>query len=211
MDLSNPSQAILPSVRGAVLRALAQTDEPLSGRAVASISGPDVGYRRVSQVLGELVEAGVVLRESHPPAYLYRLNRDHVAAEPIVMLADLRARLLRRMSEASASWEIQPEAMWLFGSAALGDGTTSSDIDLLILRPKSIAEDDPSWRRQLDHFASDVTAWSGNDCQILEYSPRDLAYLISAGDPLVRELQRDAITIAGRPPREALRPGKRLR
>jgi len=205
MDLSNPSEAVLPSVRGAVLRALAQTDESLSGRGVAALAGPGVGYRRVSQVLGELVEAGVVLRDSRPPAYLYRLNREHVAAEPIVMLADLRARLLSRISESAAVWQIRSDAMWLFGSAARGDGTTASDIDLLVVRPKSVADDDPRWRKQLDDLAQDVTAWSGNDCQILEYSPGELSALVEARETLVGELRKEAITLAGRPPAEALR------
>ena len=120
MDLSNPSEVVLPSVRGAVLRVLAQTTEPMSGRAIAAMAGQQVGYRRASQVLGELAEAGVVLREAHPPAFLYRLNRDHVAAEPIVMLADLRSRLLRRVSEAVSRWHAQPQALWLFGSAVRG-------------------------------------------------------------------------------------------
>lgn len=68
MDLSNPSAAVLPSVRGSVLQVLAHTERPMSGRSVAATAGPDVGYRRVSQVLAEVVDAGIVLRESQSPA-----------------------------------------------------------------------------------------------------------------------------------------------
>ncbi|MHB1782269.1 MAG: nucleotidyltransferase domain-containing protein [Acidimicrobiales bacterium] len=147
MDVSNPAGAVLSSARGAVLRVLAHTDEPMSGRALAAMAGDQVGYRRVSQILGELVEAGIVLRESHPPAYLYRFNRHHVAAEPIAMLADLRSRLLRRISETAGSWELPPDALWLFGSAARADGSTDSDIDLLVVRPGSTGDGDRVWRR----------------------------------------------------------------
>ena len=211
MDLSNPSEAVLPSVRGAVLRVLASTDVPMSGREVAATAGQRVGYRRVSQVLGELVEAGFVLRESHPPAYLYRLNRDHVAAEPVLMLADLRGRLLCRITETVRSWKCAPEALWLFGSAARGEGTANSDIDLLVVRPSTIGGDDPTWRRQLDGLAERVSAWSGNDCQMLEYSSGELTALVDADDPLIEDLRREAIALVGRPPQEALRMTRRKR
>lgn len=211
MDLSNPSEAVLPSVRGAVLHVLADTDGPMSGRAVAATAGHRVGYRRVSQVLGELVNAGIVLRESHPPAYLYRLNRDHVAAEPVVMLADLRGRLLRRVAETAGRWEIAADALWLFGSAARGDGTASSDIDLFVVRPRATGSEDPTWRRQLDELAERVTAWSGNDCQVLEYSSAELEALVDGTDALVEELRREAIALAGRRPHDALRPTRTRR
>jgi predicted nucleotidyltransferase len=205
MDLSNPSEVVVPSVRGAVLRVLARTDVSMSGRAVAATAGQQVGYRRVSQVLGELVEAGVVLRESHPPAYLYRLNRDHVAAQPVLMLADLRGRLLCRITEFVGSWKPAPESLWLFGSGARGEGTAESDIDLLVVRPSRIGSDDPTWRQQLDVLTERVSAWSGNDCQIIEYSSGELAALVDAGDPLIEALRREAIGLVGRRPQEVLR------
>jgi predicted nucleotidyltransferase len=205
MDLSNPSEAVLPSVRGAVLRVLAGSDALMSGREVAATAGQQVGYRRVSQVLGELVATGFVLRESHPPAYLYRLNRDHVAAEPVLMLADLRGRLMDRISETVGSWKPAPDSLWLFGSAARGEGNADSDVDLLVVRPSAVEGDDPAWRRQLDHLAERVGAWSGNDCQMIEYPGVELSALVKADDPLIEELRREAIGIAGRPPLEVLR------
>ena len=205
MDLSNPSEALLPSVRGAVLRVLARTDAPMSGRQVAAVAGERVGYRRVSQVLGELVAAGVVLRDSQPPSYLYRLNRDHVAAEPLLILADLRGRLLSRITDAVSSWTHAPEALWMFGSAARGDGSAASDIDLLAVRSSNVDGDDPTWRAQIDRLAERVSAWSGNDCQIVEYDGEELTALVEAGDPLIESLRRDGIVLAGRSPLDVLR------
>jgi hypothetical protein len=208
MNLSNPPEMVLPSVRGAVLRVLAGTDLPMSGREVAATAGQRVGYRRVGQVLGELAEAGLVLRESHPPAYLYRLNRDHVGAEAVLMLADLRGRLLDRINETVGGWKLGPEALWLFGSAARGEGTARSDIDLLVVRPSTVGTDDAIWRQQLDGLAERVSAWSGNDCQILEYSRKELTALVGADDALIDELRREAIALVGRPPLEVLRKAR---
>lgn len=205
MDLSNPARAVMPSVHGAVLRALAHTDRPISGRALAELVGDQAGYRRVSQVLGQLVEAGVVLRESQPPAYLYRLNREHVAAEAIAILADLRARLMHRISNTVNSWKVQPVALWLFGSGARGDGNIDSDLDILVVRPDTVGDADPGWRHQLENLAANATAWSGNDCQLLEYSQRELAALVTRGERLVTELRAEAIVLAGKSPQEILR------
>lgn len=94
----------------------------MSGRAVAATAGPEVGYRRVSQVLAELVDAGLVLQESQPPTYLYRLNRDHVAAEAVEILEDLRERLLRRIAQAADSWEIATRS-----TEPRTDGSTAAD------------------------------------------------------------------------------------
>jgi predicted nucleotidyltransferase len=127
------------------------------------------------------------------------------------MLADLRGRLLHRISEAVGSWRPAPLALWLFGSAARGEGTADSDIDLLIVRPSATNGDDQSWRRQSDDLSERVSAWSGNDCQILEYSSAELSALVKADDPLVEELRREAIVIAGRPPLEVLRANRRKR
>lgn len=205
MNLSNPSEAVLPSVRGAVLCVLAGTDLRMSGREIAAKTAQRVGYRRVAQVLSELAEAGLVLREAHPPAYLYRLNQDHVGAEAVLMLADLRGRLLERIAGTVGGWKLGPEALWLFGSAARGDGAADSDIDLLVVRPSTVGADDPIWRQQLDGLAERVSAWSGNDCQILEYSLDEVAALVDGDDTLIEELRREAIALVGRPPLEVLR------
>ena len=74
MDLANPMQSVIPSAHGAVLGVLARTDEPLSGRRVAELTRPRFTQTRVNAVLQNLAHAGIVLRESHPPANLYRLN-----------------------------------------------------------------------------------------------------------------------------------------
>lgn len=211
MDLSNPARAVMPSAHGVVLRALAHTDRPMSGRALAELVGDQAGYRRVAQVLGQLVDAGVVLRESQPPAYLYRLNREHVAAEAIAMLADLRARLMQRISQTVSTWKVQPVAVWLFGSGARGDGNTDSDLDMLVVRPDTVSDGDPRWRHQLEELAASVTAWSGNDCQLVEYSQRELASLVTAGERLVTDLRAEAIVLAGKSPQEVLRSKKHRR
>jgi hypothetical protein len=56
-----------------------------------------------------------------------------------------------------------------------------SDIDLLVVRPDTVDADDPQWRTQLDGLASSVTAWTGNDTRILEFSVREARTGLAVG------------------------------
>ena len=51
--------------------------------------------------------------EHNAPAYLYRLNHDHVAAEAVVALLDLRGILLARMRNLANAWRPKPIAIKL--------------------------------------------------------------------------------------------------
>ncbi len=197
MDLGNPMSSVIPAVHGVVLEVLARSDRPLSGRQAAALVADLAGHRQVNVVLGQLTEAGLVLREHHPPAYLYRLNHDHVAAEAIIALSDLRGILLARMRNLANAWHPKSAALWLFGSAARGDGNPSSDVDVLVLRPDAQSAENPHWIAQSDHFSAQVRAWSGNNCEVLEYSEKEFAALVARGERLITELRRDAIRIAG--------------
>lgn len=197
MDLSSPIRSVIPSVHGAVLAVLARSDVPLSGRRTAELTGGRASQARVNQVLRELTVAGLVLRDEHPPAYLYRLNREHLAAGAVVALADLREQLLSQIRDTVKGWEEPAVAVWLFGSAARGDGGPASDIDVLVLRPDTVDEDEPSWLRQVDDLAAQVATWTGNHCEVLEYSTEQFAGLVAAGEPLTSDLRTEALRISG--------------
>lgn len=208
VDLSSPISSVIPTAHGAVLAVLARTTEPLSGRRVAALTNGRFGQWRVNEVLGQLATAGIVLRESRPPAMLYRLNRHHVASVGIEALATQRAVLLDRMRAEVAAWEVPADAVWLFGSAARGDGDVSSDIDLFVVRPVTVDTDDPAWLRQMDDLSEHITRWSGNGCEALEVSRAELAEMVSRGERLVDDLRADALTLGGGSPRGLLRRGR---
>lgn len=205
MNLSDPMSSVVPSAHGAVLEVLARTDQPLSGRQVADLTGGRVGRSRANDVLAELTAAGVVLREERRPAKLYRLNRDHVAAGAVLALAGQREELLRRVREHTAGWTARPQAVWLFGSAARCEGGPESDIDLLVVRSDDVDEDDPAWTAQVADLSARVWAWSGNNCEVLELSATEVADMVGRRERLVTELRSDAVCLAGESPRSALR------
>ena len=204
MDLSIPISSVIPSAHGPVLAALVRAGAPLSGRQVAALVGGRVSRSRVNAVLAELAASGLVLRRSHPPAVLYELNRQHVAADHVAGLADLRALLLSRIRDELQTWVLPADAVWMFGSCARGEGSVDSDIDLLIIRPLSIDKDDGIWHSQLTRLAEDVQLWAGNACNILELSRSEMAEVVSTGQRLADELREDALPLAGALPSSIL-------
>jgi predicted nucleotidyltransferase len=208
MDLANPMQSVIPSAHGAVLSVLARTDLALSGRRIAELTQPKFSQRRVNDVLGQLADSGIVLRESRPPSNFYRLNHDHVAAEGIVALAGMWATLLERIRAELGKWTLQPGAAWLFGSAARREATTRSDIDILVIRPAGVLDRDASsdvWERQTSNLADEVRAWSGNPCEVLEMDTSELSSAVERNDRLIGDLREQAVVLAGRDARALLR------
>lgn len=205
MDLSSPISSIIPSAYGPVLAALARAGVPLSGRQVAGLVEGQVSRSRVNSVLAELSTSGIVLREAHPPSVLYEFNREHVAAPFVEALADLRQLLLVRIRAEVESWDQPAVAVWMFGSAARGDGSAESDIDILVVRPDSLDEDDQVWCSQLAQLADEVRAWSGNACEVLELSRAEVAESVRSGQSLATDLRRDAVPLGGALPSSILR------
>jgi predicted nucleotidyltransferase len=203
MDVAFPYSAVSPTLEGDVLVVLAGTTRPLTGREVARLARRGTPPA-VSAALNRLVAQGLVHRQEIGSAFLHTLNRDHLAAPAVLVLAELRTELLERLHAALAHWEIQPVSAALFGSAARGDGDVDSDIDLLVIRPAEVDEDDQRWRTQMARLADQVQAWTGNHASLIEVAQQDLPALLDARPPVLESLRTDAISLAGIPPARLL-------
>ncbi|MGH2763093.1 MAG: hypothetical protein ACRDL0_09235 [Thermoleophilaceae bacterium] len=201
MDVARPYAVLTDALESEVLRVLAGTTLPISGRHVHRLAhrGSDRG---IQYALNRLVDQGLVSAQEAPPAILYTLNRDHLAAPIAEALAELRMTFIERMREALAQWAVPAEHASLFGSAARADGDTLSDIDLVLVRPGEVATEDPRWRAQVDGLADAVGRWTGNRASLVELSPEDVLRLSEERAPIIDELTRDAITLAGQSFRE---------
>ena len=204
MDLSKPWALIRSPIDMAVVLVLHGTTRPLTGREVARLARTG-SQPAVNAVLRRLTDDGLVRAEQAGNAFLYTLNRAHLAAPALERLAGIRAELERRLRTEIAAWDIAPAHASLFGSAARGDGDTRSDIDLFVVRPPKVAEDDPEWRAQLEQLADHVYAWTGNHAGLSEVAAAELRRLRRERPPIVEELRHDAITLAGPPPGELLK------
>jgi predicted nucleotidyltransferase len=203
MDVSKPFTAISSSVDADVLVVLAGSTKPRSGRELARRAGRS--NTGVQHVLDRLVEHGLVYREEVGRTFLYELNRDHLLAPTVEQMAGARTELIRRLRKVIGAWEPAPVHASLFGSAARGDGDTSSDIDLLIVRPANLDPEDATWRDQLDELADSVRRWTGNNAGIAEVAEDELPRLRKDRPPVVEEVSEDAVDLAGEDTRKLLR------
>jgi predicted nucleotidyltransferase len=135
---------------------------------------------------------------------MHELNRNHLAAPAVELLAGMRTEFLSRLRDASAKWEPAPVHASIFGSAARGDGDTSSDIDLFLVRPANVDEDTAAWRSQVDALIEDVQSWTGDHVAVIEQAEADVGRLRRSNPPLLKQLRRDGIDPAGTPLRELL-------
>lgn len=197
MDVSTPMSCVVPSAHGPVLAVLAGTTAPLTGRRVAELTQPRVSQPRVARILRELTAAGLV---DHTPAgssSLFVLNREHLAAGAVEILATMRQQLWARIAEHARTWNRRPLAVVVFGSAARGDGTIDSDIDLLVVRPLDTDDGDPAWQDDLTDLASHVARWTGNPCEILDRSEQELAAMAANGERLLTGIRMDGRALVG--------------
>jgi predicted nucleotidyltransferase len=196
MDLTHPYAAISPTLDPEVLTVLAGTTRPLTGREIARLAGR-ASHSGVITALDRLGDQGIVDREEAGRAFLFTLNREHLAAPVVELLANLREELLHRIRSAVSGWNVRAHHLSLFGSAARGDGDVDSDIDLFVVRFSAIESQEPVWREQLDLLSWKVERWTGNPTRIVEVEERDLPRLRKDRSPVVDELLADAISLAG--------------
>ncbi len=120
-----------------ILRILAQTRAPLSGREITSLGG--IALLSGQRALRELVGLGLVAQEETRSQHLYTLNRNSElvqdAIEPLFAAEERRIggvfEALRTVLPPGADGSPAVEGAYLFGSAARGADTLASDFDLL--------------------------------------------------------------------------------
>lgn len=186
MDVSMPITAVVPSLDGPVLAALAATAAPMGLAAVHERAGRG-SKSGVRSVLLRMVDEGLVLEI--PGGYL--LNREHLAAPAVELLATLHGELTNRIRGAVDDWPSPPALVGLFGSAARRDGDVGSDIDVLVV------SDAPDLDDCVDDLAERIRRWTGNRAHVIGRTPAEIAQLRRAKEPILAEWARDLVAIVG--------------
>lgn len=158
MLLHSPLTTITPTVDGDVLAALAGAEDWFT-TARLHVLIPDRSREGIRRALSRLAEQGVVDVLVAGSTRTYQLNRDHLAAPAITALASMKAALLDRLRWQLEQWIPAPMFAGVFGSAATGVMSTSSDIDLFLLHP---GESPSGWDEALDALTTQARRWTGN-------------------------------------------------
>lgn len=190
MQLQHPLAVVTPSLDGDVLAVLARAHAAFTTGQIHRLL-PSVSQQGIRNSLRRLSDQGIVRADRFGNAYAYRLNREHLAAEHVIGLANLMSAFLSRLIREVDRWDPGPVYAAVFGSAARGTMTVGSDIDLLLVRPAGADED--AWDAQTQSLASDVTCWTGNDARLLVLDEADIA----SDEPVLRDVLAHGLTVAG--------------
>ena len=197
MDYVRPIEAVIPGAQGAVLAALAETTAELNLRTIAQLAG--VSQAQASRLLPELVALGIVERREVPPSSLFRLVAENVASRAILALARSTDTVLDEIGRLAASLPCPPASVIVFGSLARREADSDSDVDVVVVRPEGIDEDDPLWGDSLQGWRMDLRRLTGNPVEILEVSAEEAASKLSGDASVWVDIRRDGRLAYGRP------------
>jgi predicted nucleotidyltransferase len=195
MDFVRPVEAIVPGAQGRVLAVMAETTAELNLRTIAELSG--VSLAQASRVLPGLVELGVLERREVPPSSLFQFVPEHVASRAIMALARASDASLEELGRLADSLLVPPASVVVFGSFARRGADAKSDIDLLVVRPADIDEDDEKWAASMERLRGEGRRLTGNRLELLEVSTSDVANLLNSRRPLWADIRRDGRVVHG--------------
>lgn len=195
MQTQHPLAVITPTLDGDVLAVLARADAPYTVGSIQRVLGGR-SYAGIRKVLDRLTQQGIVIAQPVGAAISYRLNREHLAAQHVIALANLRATLVDRIRSFVEAWPVPPVWSALFGSAVRGEMRPDSDIDLFLVDP---AVDQERWEGQVHQLGGEVSRWTGNDVRVLSMTEAEIMAGAATRDPILQSLLDEALTISGEP------------
>jgi predicted nucleotidyltransferase len=196
MQLQRPLRVITPTVDGDVLTALARADTAFTGRGLHRVIGR-YSVDGVRKALDRLEQQGIVDVEDVGAAKAYSLNRDHLAASHVIDLARLSDAFVDQLRDRLNAWRPPPVYAALFGSAARSDMRPDSDIDLFVVRPDSVDDEDARWTARVRDLSTDAARWTGNDLRVLEVSDSEVRRGVRARRQVFRDIRNDGIRLIG--------------
>lgn len=197
MDFLRPVEAVVPGVQGRILAVLAETTAELNLRTIARLA--DVSPAQASRVLPDLVTLGVVERREAPPSALFAMIEDHVAARAIRALSRSRDAVLEELGALARKVAPSPVSAVVFGSFARGEADAASDLDVVLVRPAGVGEDDESWVASTEAWRRAVRRLTGNPVQVLEVDETEVARRLHRPTSLWTDVLRDGVTVFGLP------------
>lgn len=184
MNLSKPLTSLIPTLEADVLTVLAGAQASFTGRQVhALVAGhSESGVRNA---LKRLSRQGIVTRNPVGAADHYSLNPEHLITKYIKSIVNVRSEFLGLIKEEVAKWDIAPVCAAVFGSSARADMQPESDIDIFIVRPKSIDFGLSLWREQCASLSSQISSWTGNNAQIFELNEKGIDQELTSEDGII--------------------------
>ncbi|HBL18202.1 MAG TPA: hypothetical protein DD417_15970 [Elusimicrobia bacterium] len=176
----------------AVLRALCDSREGMSGRAVSRAAG--INHQACAVALKKLGGLGLIRRQGAGRVQLVSLNFDHFLVRDLLLPALRKERELMSAIRDEIAGKVGKYALAasLFGSVARGTAETGSDLDMLLVVAGSI-------KRSLADKARDFSAEFRNRYGIrlspIVLSVKEAKTRLEQDDPLILNILAEGIDL----------------
>ena len=195
MNLAEPYDVAMSRATAAVLRVVIGAEASFSIRQISRIA--DIAFPQALRIVNHESARGLILIEQAGRSKMCRFNRDHLAAGAVVELLTLRDRFIQVIKDEISTWITKPIHSSLFGSAARGEGGPESDLDVLIIRPDEVPEN--QWEEQKYLSGLRLKSRTGNTVSWFDISITELKTAYKAAEPIFSEWERDGISLSESP------------
>ncbi len=194
-----PFDSILGTIaRIRILRELCVHGGELSATILAERTG--LSRFGASKAIADLVDYGVVRLVGLGRSVPYALNLEHTLAVPLMVLFQAEAErvdmILQMVRDTAERMDPKPSAIWLYGSAARGEDTAGSDVDLAVIS----YEGDAKLMAQTIRDSLEKVTDPSIAISVVSVSGRGLSEYDEPDNKVWEQIQMDAITIFGSPP-----------
>lgn len=193
MRLQHPFEIITPTLDGEVLSVLAGAQEWFAVHTINELI-PGRSDEGIRKTLKRLISVGIVEQLAGSRARLYRLNREHLGAEPILQIASLKQVFYARLHAEISEWPIPPIFASIFGSAAREQMSSESDVDLFVIQPDEAPLS--LWDTQVDDLTARASLWIGSEVRPLLYTENDIRRL-GVAEPVFDFIANEGVPVFG--------------
>jgi predicted nucleotidyltransferase len=183
-----------------VLRALQDSKEGMSGRAVARAA--NINHQACANAIRNLEMLGILHRQGAGQSQLVKLNRDNtVVQELLIPLLKKERELIYHMRDAIRD-AVKKDALsaTIFGSFARQENRPGSDLDVLIVTEKNSAKA----RLESQDLPAQFKQKFGVRLAPIILSRQEIKRRFKKGDPLVKNILREGQDLLSRRFKEAL-------
>ena len=177
----------------AVLRALLDAAEGMSGRQTARLAG--INHQTCAVTLGRLEELGLVRRQGSGQTQLFQLHRAHLLVRDLLIPLlkqerEVFPKILRRVGDLVSG---RCRQALVFGSVARGEELRESDLDLLLIAggPREVA----TARQAAAEVRAALGAEWGLRVNPIVLTARAVEVRQARKDPLVANILREGIVV----------------
>ena len=180
-----------------ILRFLVQSQSQSNGREIAKNVG--LSHVKAHTALKDLTRQGVVNMRSAGSSLVYWLNEEHFLVKEIIRPAFEKEEGLFEYISRLILKEIslpKPSSMILFGSFAKGNASADSDIDVVIIYPRS--KNKTVISKELSEAEKKITSFFGNRLSSVPLLIDEFQKRLKTKDAFIHEIIRSGKVIYGR-------------